>query len=93
MTRTLIIGLDGATGDIIKPLAEEDKLPTFKKLMKEGVWSDLESTIPPITSPAWFSLATGMNPGKLGVFDFLSSKDNTYKLYPPSSRDFRRKAI
>ena len=93
MTRTLIIGLDGATWDIIKPLAEEGKLPTLKKLMEEGVWGDLESTIPPITSPAWFSLATGLNPGKLGVFDFLSRKDNTYKLHPASSRDFQRKAI
>ncbi len=32
MTRTLIIGLDGATWDMIKPLADGDKLPTFKKL-------------------------------------------------------------
>ena len=93
MTRTLIIGLDGATWDVIKPLAEEGKLPTLKKLMEEGVWDNLKSTIPPITGPAWFSLATGMNPGKLGVFDFLSRKDNTYKLYPASSRDFRGKAI
>ena len=93
MKRTLIIGLDGATWDVIKPLAEEGKLSTFKKLMEEGVWGDLESTIPPITSPAWFSLATGMNPGKLGVFDFLSRKDNTYKLHPATSSDFRKKAI
>ncbi len=44
MTRTLIIGLDGATWDVIKPLAEEGRLPTLKKLMEEGVWGDLEST-------------------------------------------------
>lgn len=93
MTRTLIIGLDGATWDVIKPLAEEGGLPTFKKLMEEGVWSDLESTIPPITVPAWFSLSTGMNPGKIGLFDFINRKDNSYKLYPTSSRDFRGKAI
>lgn len=93
MTRTLIIGLDGATWDVIKPLAEEGGLPTFKKLMEEGVWSDLESTIPPITVPAWFSLSTGMNPGKIGLFDFINRKDNSYKLYPTSSHDFQGKAI
>ena len=46
MKRTLIIGLDGATWDVIKPLAEEGKLSTFKRLMEDGVWGDLESTIP-----------------------------------------------
>ena len=93
MTRTLIIGLDGATWNVIKPLAEKGGLPAFKKLMEDGVWGNLESTIPPITGPAWFSLATGMNQGKLGVFDFLSRKDNTYKLHPTTSNDFRGKAI
>jgi len=51
MTRTLIIGLDGATWDVIRHLAEERNSPTLKKLMKEGVWGDLGSTIPPVTSP------------------------------------------
>ena len=50
--KLLIIGLDGATWSIIKPWADEGKLPTFKKLMKKGVWGSLESTIPPITCPA-----------------------------------------
>ena len=93
MTRTLIVGLDGATWNIIKPLAEEGKLPTFKKLVEECVWGNFESTIPPITGPAWLSLATGMNPGKTGVFDFLSRKDSTYNPHPPSPHDFQRKAI
>lgn len=88
-----MIGLDGATWDVIKPLIEEDKLPAFKKLMEEGVWGDLESTIPPITVPAWFSLATGLGTGKLGVFDFISRKDNTRKLHPATSNDFRRKTV
>ena len=34
MNKVLIIGLDGATWDVIKPLAEEDKLPVFKKLIE-----------------------------------------------------------
>ena len=74
MAKSLIIGLDGATWNVIKPLAEEGKLPTFKKLMEEGVWGNLESTVPPVTGPAWVSFATGRNPGKTGVFDFLNRK-------------------
>lgn len=46
------------------------KLPTFKKLMKQGSYGELESSIPPRTCPAWPVFYTGKNPGKLGVTEF-----------------------
>jgi predicted AlkP superfamily phosphohydrolase/phosphomutase len=85
MTKTLIIGLDGATWDIIKPLVEEGKLSTFKKLMANGVWGKLEATIPPVTGPSWVSFSTGMNPGKTGVFDFLVREEQRIDLTPINS--------
>jgi len=66
----LVIGLDGRKFDIIKPLVAQGKLPTIRKLMKERVYGDLISTIPPVTSPAWPSFMTGKNLGK-HVFDFV----------------------
>jgi predicted AlkP superfamily phosphohydrolase/phosphomutase len=68
--QVLIIGLDGATFDLIKPWVAAGQLPTFKHLMDAGTQARLESTIPPITPPAWTSFMTGMNPGKHGVFNF-----------------------
>ncbi|MBU4374331.1 MAG: alkaline phosphatase family protein [Euryarchaeota archaeon] len=41
--------------------------------MEEGVWGDLESTIPPITVPAWVSMATGMNPGRTLLLMIISA--------------------
>jgi len=78
MTKVLIIGFDGATWDLIKPWAEEEKLPTFKKLMQEGTWGNLESTIPYVTLPAWISLVTGKNPGKIGYAHFFMRDKNSY---------------
>jgi predicted AlkP superfamily phosphohydrolase/phosphomutase len=78
-TRVLIVGLDGATFDIIRPMVEEGRLPTFAKLMKEGVYGDLRSTILPVTPPAWASFMTGKNPGKHGAFGFYSYRDNSYE--------------
>ena len=72
--KALIIGLDGATWDLIKPLVDEGKLPTFKKLMKNGIYGKLESTIPPWTIPAWNSMATGLTPKKLGFSSFMVKK-------------------
>jgi predicted AlkP superfamily phosphohydrolase/phosphomutase len=68
--KLVVIGLDGATFDIIKPLVERGELPTFEKLMKKGVYGNLKSTIPPVSAPAWVSFMTGKNPGKHGIFDF-----------------------
>ena len=54
----MIIGLDGATFNVLLPWVNQNKLPTIKKIMQEGTVSDLESTIPPITPVAWNSLMT-----------------------------------
>ena len=65
--RVLVIGLDGATFDILRPLAEEGWLPNIGRLMREGVCGELTSTIPPITAAAWTSFATGKNARKHGL--------------------------
>lgn len=78
MTKVLIFGLDGGTVDLIKPWADEGVLPTFKKLMRSGVWSKLESTFPPITCPAWPSMLTGKKPDKLGLYHFTSRDSKNY---------------
>lgn len=69
--KVLVIGLDGGTLDIMRPLAEAGRLPTFRRLMEEGAWGVLESTIPPVTPPAWASFMTGKNPGKHSVYDIF----------------------
>jgi len=69
--KVLIIGLDGATFDVISPMLKDGKLPTIGKIMKEGTWGELESTIPPQSAPAWTFFMTGKNPGKHGVYDWF----------------------
>jgi predicted AlkP superfamily phosphohydrolase/phosphomutase len=70
--KLLAIGLDGATFTILEPLIEAGKLPVLGRLREQGSWGTLESTFPPKTIPAWPVMATGKNPGKLGLFHFLN---------------------
>jgi predicted AlkP superfamily phosphohydrolase/phosphomutase len=70
--KLIIIGIDAGTFKLIKPWVEEGELPTLAKLMNEGVYGILESTVPPITSPAWPSFMTGCNPGKHGIPGFVN---------------------
>ncbi len=81
----LIIGLDGGTFALIRPWAEQGYLPNLKRLLDQGVSCDLLSTLPPVTSPAWPSFMTGMNPGKHGVFDFIRPKGTTYDMVNSTS--------
>ena len=90
--RVLVIGLDGGTFDIIKPLVASGKLPTIGKLMRNGVYADLISTIPPVTSLAWPSFMTGKNPGKHGVFDF-TGRGGGYNKIIKSARDIKAKTL
>ena len=45
----LIVGLDGATYDLMLPWIEEGHLPHLAGLLRGGAHSRLRSTIPPIT--------------------------------------------
>jgi len=76
--RVMVIGLDGATFDLILPWVRQGYLPAFKRLMENGSWGPLESTLPPMTGPAWSSFITGKNPGKHGIFDFMIRNPEGY---------------
>ena len=90
-TRVLLLGLDGATFDVIKPHLEE--LPNFSKLLSQGVHGFLRTTMPPMTSPAWPSFATGKNPGKLDVYDFLKFRKKDLKVDITTSRDIKSETL
>ncbi len=86
--RVLFIGLDGSTFDVLDPLMAQGLMPRLQRFIAEGVRSPLETTIPPITPTAWVSFATGTNPGKHGIFEFLVRHKGSGKLpdMPVSSR-------
>lgn len=46
--KVIVVGLDGATWDLLKPWVESGKLSTIEWLMENGVWGDLETVIPPL---------------------------------------------
>jgi predicted AlkP superfamily phosphohydrolase/phosphomutase len=66
--KIIVIGLDGASFELIDPWIEAGELPNFKKLKEMGVHGDLISCLPPVTAPNWKCYSTGKNPGKLGIF-------------------------
>ena len=70
--KLIVLGLDGATFDVVDPLVGKGILPNMEKFMRNGVRARLISTIPPVTGPAWVSFMTGKSPENHGIFDFVT---------------------
>src|SRR5690348_6349092 len=86
--RVLVIGLDGAPFPLLKQWADRGILPNLAKLFAKGSAGILNSTMPPTSGPAWTSFATGMNPGRTGVYDFLYRRPGSY-VFPPVNASMR----
>jgi len=78
--RLLILGLDGLSPDFLTHLVDSGLTPSLEEMMDDGVFLRLRSTTPPNSVPAWMCMATGKNPGKVGVFDFLYKDGYSLKL-------------
>ncbi|MFC1712621.1 alkaline phosphatase family protein [Candidatus Poribacteria bacterium] len=70
-SKVLAIGLDGMPPHLLRWLVAEGYMPNVARLMDEGIYGPLRSTIPPITPTAWTSFMTGKNPGRHGIYGFL----------------------
>ncbi len=80
--KLFVLGIDSATWDLILEWVKQGKLKTFGKLLKEGNFSDLVSTVPFISPCAWTTITTGATPCQHGVYDFFKLKsDATLDLY------------
>jgi predicted AlkP superfamily phosphohydrolase/phosphomutase len=77
MRKVFLLGLDCAAPELIFDKWRQE-LPNLRGLIEKGIYGKLESTIPPITCPAWMSMATGKNPGRLGFYGFRNRKDYSY---------------
>ncbi len=84
--RVVVIGLDGCSPLIMERMMDEGKLPNLAELRDGGHYQPLRTTCPPISPVAWSTFATGMNPGKHSIFDFLRRNPFTYQLELSSTR-------
>lgn len=70
-SRVVMLGLDGLEPSLLEEGMRAGRLPHFAALAAEGGYQTLATTCPPLSPVAWSTFATGLNPGKHGVFDFV----------------------
>jgi len=76
--KVFVIGFDGMDPTLARKWMDEGKLPNLKKLEETGSFAKLESTQPSESATAWATFATGVNPGKHNIYDFLVRDFQTY---------------
>ena len=77
--RVVIVGLDGLEPTLTEKYLNEGLLPNLAKLKEQGGYQRLGTTCPPLSPVAWSSFATGSNPGKHNIFDFISRDPKSYQ--------------
>jgi predicted AlkP superfamily phosphohydrolase/phosphomutase len=77
--KVVILGFDGVEHTLLDTWVKEGKLPNIASLMTNGSYSLLDTTIPAQSPVAWSTFATGTNPGKHDVMDFIVRDPKTYK--------------
>lgn len=78
--RTLIIGLDAFDPAFFEKLHSQGKTPNLGKLLEARGYSRFQVSDPPQSEVSWTSIATGMNPGGHGMFDFVHRNPANYSL-------------
>jgi predicted AlkP superfamily phosphohydrolase/phosphomutase len=88
--RVFVIGFDGMDPTLARRFMDEGKMPNLRQLAEEGTFARLASTQPSESPTAWSSFATGVNPGKHSIYDFLIRDLETYlpdsNMIPSKSR-------
>ncbi|MFZ5995727.1 MAG: alkaline phosphatase family protein [Thermodesulfobacteriota bacterium] len=70
MPKLIIIGMDGASPDLMLPWMEQGMLPNFCRIRQNGAFGRLNSVPNQRSAAAWSSFITGLNPGSHGIFEF-----------------------
>jgi predicted AlkP superfamily phosphohydrolase/phosphomutase len=91
--KVVVIGIDGMSPELFDVLVEKDIFRNLKELKETGTSSLLRSTLPPVTSPAWATFATGVNPGKHGIYDFALPRESLLRITTVSSREIAVKTL
>lgn len=76
--KVLILGMDGLDPNLLSLFLKKGNLPHFQRLIAQGGFSRLGTSIPPQSPVAWANFISGMDPSGHGLFDFMHRDPQSY---------------
>ncbi len=91
--RAVVLGLDGVPYTLVTDLIKRGIMPNLGSIIKKGTLCQMDTTIPPISSVAWSTFMTGVNPAQHGIFGFMDLRPGEYDLYFPNFLDLKARTL
>jgi predicted AlkP superfamily phosphohydrolase/phosphomutase len=91
--RVVFIGLDGTPFTFMQRLIAEGRAPNTARLVQQGSLLRMDSVWPWVSSVAWSTMMTGVNPAKHNIFGFIDRDPKTYKQFIPTARNMQAKTL
>ncbi|MFQ5795330.1 MAG: alkaline phosphatase family protein [Candidatus Bipolaricaulia bacterium] len=83
--KLVVLGLDGLPFSLLNEAFAAGRLPNLKRLSREGVWAQMNSVIPTVSSVAWATFMTGQNPAQHGIYGFVERSGQMKRFIPTGS--------
>jgi predicted AlkP superfamily phosphohydrolase/phosphomutase len=84
-----VLSLEGVSHTLLVKLAQSGAMPNLVAILAQGDLARMNSVLPAVSSVAWAGFATGMNPGKHGIFGLVDREPNPFSAFYPNSRDLK----
>ena len=88
--RAIVLGLDGLEPEICEAMMVKGELPNLARLKATGTYRRLETSMPALSPVAWSTFATGSDPSRHGIYDFIARDPRTYAPKLSSSEVYGR---
>jgi len=85
--RVFVLSLDGVPHSFLTRHIPEGAFPNLARLFADGDLRPMATVQPPVSSVVWASYATGMNPGRHGVYGLVERRPGGYDAFLPGSGD------
>ena len=91
--RVAVFSIDGIPYTFIEKMVAKGKLPNLGLLLNTGKCRQMNSVYPTISSVAWSSFMTGVNPANHGIFGFIDREPDPFEMFIPTSSAMKTKTL
>ncbi|MBI4716141.1 MAG: alkaline phosphatase family protein [Nitrospirae bacterium] len=91
--KAVIMGLDGVPYTLIKKLTENGTMPRLADIFRQGSLRKMATSLPEVSSVAWTSFMTGVNPAKHGIYGFMDLRPKSYDMFFPDYKFVKAKTL
>ncbi len=91
--KLVVIGLDGTPYTFVQRMLREGRMPNLARIVQEAGFARMNSVYPTVSSVAWSSYMTGVNPARHGIYGFVERKPGSYDIVLPNGQMMKAKTL